>query len=82
MYRDIWLSILQNEQTDTIHLYLANKNGNWKGHGIGEMRLFTEEIPIRIHQQDSIHSLQITHIMEDDTLRGVHDIGLCIKATP
>ena len=82
MYRDIWLCILQNEQADTIHLYLANKNGNWKGHGIGEMRLFTEEILFRIHQQDSIHSLQITHIMEDDTLRGVHDIGLCIKATP
>ena len=82
MYRDIWLCILQNERVNTIHLYLANENGNWKGNGIGEMRLFTEEIPIRIHQQDSIHSLQITHIMEDDTLKGVHDIGICIKATP
>jgi gliding motility-associated lipoprotein GldH len=38
-YRDIWLCIHQSEQIDTVHLYLANKNGNWKGHGFGDMRL-------------------------------------------
>lgn len=82
IYRDIWLCILQKEQVDTIHLYLANENGNWKGNGIGEMRLFTEELPVSIHPKDSIHAIQITHIMEEDTLKGIHDIGICIKETP
>ena len=82
LYRDIWLSIHQHEQVDTVHLYLANENGNWKGNGIGEMRLYTEELPIQVLPKDSIHTIQITHIMEDETLKGIHDIGICIKEKP
>ena len=81
-YRDIWLSIVQQEQVDTVHLYLANENGNWKGNGIGEMRLHAEEVPILITPKDSIHTIRITHIMEEDTLKGIHDIGICIKERP
>ena len=83
LYRDIWLSIAQQEQVDTVHLYLANENGNWKGNGIGEMRVFTtDNLPIRICSKDSIHTIKITHIMEEDTLKGIHDIGICIKERP
>ena len=82
LYRDIWLSIAQQEQVDTVHLYLANENGNWKGNGIGEMRVFTEKLPIRINTKDSIHTIQITHIMDEDTLKGIQDIGICIKERP
>lgn len=81
-YRDIWLSIVQQEQVDTVHLYLANENGNWKGNGIGEIRLYAEELPIPITPKDSIHTIQITHIMEEDTLKGIHDIGIRIKERP
>ena len=82
LYRDIWMCILQHEQIDTVHLYLADKSGNWKGNGIGEMRIYTKKVPIKIHQQDSIHSFHIVHIMEDDTLKGINDIGICIKERP
>ena len=82
LYRDIWLSIVQQEQVDTVHLYIASENGNWKGNGIGEMRVFTEKLPVKISSKDSIHTIQITHIMEEDTLKGIHDIGICIKERP
>lgn len=74
-YKDIWLTINQ----DTLHLYLAEPKGNWKGSGIGEMRQLT--YPIKLHSlpQDSIKELRITHIMQDNPLYGIHDIGLKIK---
>lgn len=74
-YRDIWLTINQ----DTLHLYLADSKGNWKGSGIGEIRQLT--YPIKLHSlpQDSIQELRITHIMQDNPLYGIHDIGLKIK---
>ena len=82
LYRDIWLSIVQQEQIDTVHLYLANEHGNWKGNGIGEMRIYTEKLPIQVSPKDSIHTIQITHIMEENMLKGIHDIGICIKEKP
>lgn len=82
LYRDIWLGIIQDEQVDTVHLYLANESGNWKGDGIGEMRLYTELLPIQVCQKDSTHIIQVAHIMEDDMLKGINDIGICIKETP
>lgn len=81
-YRDIWLGIIQDEHIDTIHLYLANENGNWKGDGIGEIRLYTESLPIQVYLKDSIQTIQVTHIMEDKTLKGINDIGICIKGKP
>lgn len=77
-YRDIWLTINQ----DTIHLYLADSIGNWKGNGIGEMRQVTYPIQLNTLQGDSISSFRITHIMQDNPIHGIHDIGIRIKKKP
>lgn len=77
-YRDLWLTINQ----DTLHLYLADSKGNWKGTGIGEIRQLTYPIKIHSLNQDSIQEFHITHIMEDNPLYGIHDIGLKIKEHP
>lgn len=82
-YRDLWLTIRQHERIDTLHIYLANKNGSWKGNGIGANRQYTEILPqINILPTDSNLVFKIVHIMEDDTLKGIKDIGLCIKEKP
>lgn len=73
-YRDIWLAI----GYDTVHVYLADKDGNWLGDGIGEMRQL--EIPINLHNTtDSITQINVTHVMEHNPLPGVHNVGLRIK---
>lgn len=77
-YRDLWLTINQ----DTLHLYLADSKGNWRGTGIGEIRQLTYPIEIHSLNQDSIQEFHITHIMEDNPLYGIHDIGLKIKEHP
>lgn len=82
-YRDLWLTISQHERIDTLHIYLANENGSWKGDGIGENRQYTEFLSqIDILPADSNLVFKIMHIMEDDTLKGIKDIGLCIKKKP
>ena len=75
-YRDIWLTINQ----DTVHLYLADSIGYWKGNGIGNMRQSMHLISIP--SQDSIQEIQIKHIMQDNPLMGIHDIGIQIKERP
>lgn len=77
-YKDLWLTINQ----DTIHLYLADTKGNWEGTGIGELRQLTYPIEIPSLIQDSIQAIHITHIMQDNPLYGIHDIGLKIKEHP
>lgn len=77
-YRDIWLTINQ----DTVHLYLADSIGNWKGNGIGEMRQLTFPVQLNFLPQDSIQTFGITHIMQDNPIRGIYDIGIKIKKRP
>lgn len=77
-YRDLWLTINQ----DTIHLYLADTIGYWKGTGIGEIRQLVYPIQIQLSSQDSIRKFHITHIMQDNPLGGLHDIGLKIVRQP
>ena len=73
-YRDLWLTIHQ----DTVHIYLAESIGHWAGSGIGELRHFTRLIPIK-PQEDSIKELRIIHIMQDNPLVGIHDVGVSIQ---
>ncbi|MBQ8442783.1 MAG: gliding motility lipoprotein GldH [Bacteroides sp.] len=77
-YRDIWLTINQ----DTIHLYLADSIGNWEGNGIGEMRQLTFPVQLNLSTQDSIKEFCITHIMQDNPIYGIHDIGIRIRKQP
>lgn len=74
-YRDIWLTINQ----DTLHLYLADSIGNWIGNGIGEIRQSAFPIQVSTLPQDSIKEFHITHIMRDQPLNGILNIGLKIE---
>lgn len=74
-YRDIWLTINQ----DTVHLYLADTTGYWKGRGIGNTRQATFPIRLSLPSQDSIREFRIHHIMQDQPLNGILDVGLKIE---
>lgn len=74
-YKDIWLVINQ----DTIHLYLADSTGNWKGKGVGGIRQFTQSIKFNQLRHDSIQGFHLTHIMKDSLLTGIQDVGIQIR---
>ena len=75
LYRDLWLTT----GSDTLHLYLADSIGNWKGNGIGNIRLFTAPVRPLHSPHDSLHGIRIRHIMRDTPLKGIHDIGIRIS---
>lgn len=77
-YRDLWLTINQ----DTLHLYLADSIGNWKGKGIGNTRQLTSSWKINNLPEDSIAAFRMIHIMKDSILPDILDVGLQIKEHP
>ena len=77
-YRDIWLTV----NRDTVHLYLADSIGNWKGNGIGKMRQQVYPVHLQSFTGDSISEFRITHIMQDNPLRGIQHIGIRVKKHP
>lgn len=90
-YQDLWLGILPipkdsaaTIRIDSCHIYLSNSNGKWKGHGIGELRQFDQAIEItsKGKKTDTIIGFKIFHLMQDQPLKGIQDIGLCIQRKP
>lgn len=77
-YRDLWLMI--NE--DTLHLYLADSIGNWKGKGIGNTRQLISTWETNQQSPDSIAEFRIIHIMKDSILPDIQNIGLQIRRHP
>lgn len=73
-YQDIWLTL----NNDTLHLYLADKEGNWKGDGIGDLRHLTYTLNSEF-QYNSVPELRVTHIMQHNPLPGIHDIGIHLR---
>lgn len=74
-YRDIWLTVNQ----DTIHMYLADTTGYWLGNGIGNIKQYSNTFQPQMGTRDSIKELRVTHIMQDNPLHGICDIGIHIK---
>ena len=74
-YQDIWLVIGQ----DTLHINLTDKQGRWKGRGIGDMRLVQQEASISLTDMDSCGTIRIHHIMQHDPLPGISDIGIEVR---
>lgn len=89
-YRDIWLRISHNlqdstlYQDDTLHLYLADKEGNWHGNGIGGLLQYATDSAFKVHLQEKSHriSFRITHLMSDTLLKSVYDVGIRLKPYP
>ena len=77
-YRDLWLTINQ----DTLHLYLADSIGNWKGKGIGNTRQLTISWKTNNLPEDSSAAFRMIHIMKDSILPDILDVGLQIKEHP
>lgn len=79
-YQDIWMEIRHplssSYKSDTLHIYMADDDGNWKGKGTsGSYYQLTKQVGhITLHPADSI--LQVVSLMKDNTLKGIHDIGI------
>ena len=62
---------------DTLHFYLADEQGRWlKGGTIGSLYQFSAPArPFCLNEKDG-KTFRIIHIMKDNPLQGIHDIGL------
>lgn len=80
-YKDIWLSILlpQSDKADTIHIYLANDRGNWNSNGsTGGYFQYSVNATEFSYSPSQNYTIKISHIMNDNPLQGISDIGLKI----
>lgn len=72
-YQDIWLAI----NNDTVHLQLADSSGYWYGNGIGELRQLLLPIPtVFFQKEDSMTEIRISHVMQENPLKGIQDLGI------
>lgn len=85
-YRDLWLSVSKNwkdsltYETDTIHLYLADKDGRQLDGGTTgnlHQHTYVYDQPFEIPHISSA-SIRITHLMRTPALTGISDIGVCL----
>ena len=61
---------------DTLHIEMADEEGNWLGKGnSGSYYQLTQHTGvITLYAADSV--LQIVPLMKDNVLKGVHDVGI------
>lgn len=78
-YTSLWLEISGDnagrQYRDTIEMRLTDSFGSWTGRGIGASFQVTDTLP-RPVRHISGHPVKIRHIMRDDTLSGVSQIGI------
>ena len=84
-YQNIWLFLdyyypfSDTCVRDTIEFYLADDRGVWLGNGFGNMK----EMPVLLQSNFTpalgIYKISIQQAMRDTVLRGISDIGICIK---
>ncbi len=84
-YRDIWLTVSQNIEdtllykTDTLHFYLADKSGKWcDGNNTGNLHqyVFNSGKTYNIAHGAEKCYFKVTHIMSDNPLKGITDLGI------
>lgn len=88
-YKDIWLGISNNMQdtltyaTDTLHFFLFDDSGNKTGNSPGG--LYQCELPYKasfpIHVEGNGRTFRIAHIMADQPLKGISDVGIRLRRT-
>lgn len=86
-YRDIWLEVSHNTKdtltyvTDTLQLFLVDEAGNKTGNGL--CGLYQCDLPykasIPIRTEGSARTFRIVHIMTDNPLTGISDIGIRLR---
>lgn len=83
-YRDLWLEVSQNLEeagryaTDTLHLFLTDEAGNKTQNSPGGLYQYTTEYPtdLTLPANDTVRSFRILHLMKDQPLKGITDIGI------
>ena len=79
LYSNIWLEVTVNDSlgavTDTLCLPMADPSGRWLGRGIGTDFQLCDTLPqlLRLHRPASA---RVRHIMRDDQLQGIEQIGI------
>lgn len=67
---------------DTLHFYLADNKGRWiKGGTIGSLYQFSAPAQSFCLNGKNGKTLRIIHIMKDNPLPGIHDIGIRLYQT-
>ena len=84
-YCDLWLGVLTESDslsmpTDTLHIEMASKQGQWKGDSSGGLfqLVYPKNISINVEGKDSLRSVRIFHLMKDNPLKGVSNVGIRI----
>lgn len=84
-YTNIPLSISHNLNdstlftTDTLSILVADLDGHWKGVGLGSIFQKTDLFLIQNNQEPGNYTIKISHINQEESLKGVHDIGIKIS---
>lgn len=77
-YTDLWLEVSYTDGTaprrDTLRLPMVDRYGSWRGRGIGSMFQLTDTLRRGMHPSGT--RVGVRHIMRDDTLRGVNQVGI------
>lgn len=84
-YRDLWLVVehrcpeaLQPAHRDTVHLILADGYGKWLTQGV-VLHETMETVTTRALKTTDAHEFLVYHIMSDQSLVGVNEVGLRIE---
>lgn len=86
-YRNLWLGFSQNMQdtlvytTDSLQLFLADETGHWNGNSPGGLYQLTQMYKPNfiIVQEGYSRTIRIIHLMKDKPLKGISDIGICLR---
>lgn len=89
-YRDIWLAVSRHLTdsalcaTDTLHFFLTDEAGNKTQNSPGALYQYTAHYPtpISLQDTDTIRSFHLVHLMKDNPLRGITDMGIRLTQHP
>lgn len=84
-FKDLWLEVMQEYGDsahhttiiDTLCMTLADDNGNFNGNGRSLLE-YQEKLRKIILREDDQATIRISHIMNEDPLKGIHDIGILL----
>lgn len=78
-YSNLWLEVVYEDATkprrDTLNIRLADIYGRWHGSGFGARYQIADTLARDVTLTTS-RPVRIRHIMRDDTLRGIDQVGV------
>ena len=83
-YTDLWLALEQRDttqrvlHTDTLHISMADSQGNLSGHGQNFLEYASASLPFATDSLCQCCEVCLRHLMTDETIPALTDIGLCV----